>query len=67
MANIQIGTKFMNRDKNQKECTVIDIYKTYNNAGDLVKTNYVATHDFCGQIVTVYDIPAATICRGINI
>lgn len=59
-----IGTVFTTQGKHPKQCTVIDIYKTYNAAGELVKTTYVATHTFCGQIITEYDIPSATIVRG---
>ena len=65
MPDIQIGTMFMSYGKHKKECIVTDIYKTYNNSGELVKKTYVATHDFCGQIITEYDIPESTIRRNI--
>lgn len=51
-----IGTQYISRGKAKNLCTVVDIHKTYNNAGDLVKMRYVATHDFLGQIVTDYDV-----------
>lgn len=60
-----IGTKFMTRGKHPAECTVTDVWKTYNAAGELVQTRYVATHVFCGQTVTERDIVAVTIARGL--
>ena len=66
MANeISIGTEFMSRGNHPRKCTVVDIYKTYNAAGELIKITYAATHDFAGQTVTEHDIPAATIIRGL--
>lgn len=62
--SIAIGTVFTMRGEHPKQCTVADIHKTYNTTGELVKTTYVATHIFCDQVVTEYDIPAATIIRG---
>jgi hypothetical protein len=60
-----IGTKFKSRGKSPRLCTVIDILKTYNSKSELVKTRYVATHEFMGQVVTNYDLPAATIAMGL--
>ena len=60
-----IGTKFKSRGKYPRECTIVDIYKTYNAAGELVKIGYVATHEFMGQIVTERDLPTASIARGL--
>ena len=65
---IEIGTKFIKQRgkvKNDRIETVTDILKTYNSAGELVKTRYVATHDFCGQTVTDSDIIGVTIQRGL--
>lgn len=62
----EIGTQFMSRGKGpQFICTVTDVWKTYNAAGELVHTRYVATHQFCGQTVTERDIVAVTIARGL--
>lgn len=61
---IVIGTQFMKPGRAPRKCTVTDIYKTYNAAGQLVQTRYVATHEFMGQTVTERDIPAVTIQRG---
>jgi len=60
-----IGTQYMPMRKNTYVCTITDIHKTYNNNGDLVKTSYVATHEFCGQTITECDVPNSTIARGI--
>ena len=60
-----IGTQYMPMRKNSYVCTIIDIHKTYNNKGDLVKTTYVATHEFCGQTITESDVNETTIARGI--
>ena len=60
-----IGTKFKSRGKSPRLCTVIDILKTYNSKSELVKTRYVATQEFMGQVVTDYDLPAATIAMGL--
>ena len=66
-SDIKIGTKYIpvrGKKTTPHVHTVIDIYKTYNANAELVKPSYVATHDFLGQTVTEYDIPAATIARG---
>lgn len=61
-----IGTQYRTRGKRKDLCTVIDILKTYNSKGELVKTRYVSTHDFMGQTVTSYDVVATTIAMGIE-
>lgn len=60
-----IGTKFKTRGKNPLICEVTDVWKTYNQAGELVQTRYVATHEFLGQKVTEHDIVAVTVARGL--
>jgi L,D-peptidoglycan transpeptidase YkuD (ErfK/YbiS/YcfS/YnhG family) len=60
-----IGTKFLSGGKHKRECIVTDILKTYNSAGDLVKTRYQASHEFMGQIVTDYDVVAITIAKNL--
>ena len=65
---IEIGTKFIKQRgkvKNDRIETVTDILKTYNLAGELVKTRYVATHDFLGQTVTDSDVCLVTIVKGL--
>jgi hypothetical protein len=61
-----IGTKFKTRGKAPRLCEVVDILKTYNSNGELVKTRYVAIHDFMGQKVTDYDVIKTTIAMGIQ-
>jgi hypothetical protein len=65
MDDIKIGTQFNSPGKIKRICTVIDIYKTYNCRGELVKISYVAGHKIAGQTVIEYDIPQATIARNI--
>lgn len=60
-----IGTRYMSRGKHPRECTIVDVHKTYNNAGELVKTRYVSTHLFLGQVVTDYDVVQPTIAMGL--
>ena len=45
----EIGQKFLDGDR---VCTVTDILRTYNAKDELVSVKYVATHEFCGQVVT---------------
>lgn len=60
-----IGTTYKPRGKGkQKVCIVVDIYKTYNNAGELVHFRYVSVHEFCGKLVYNYDVAEATISMG---
>jgi hypothetical protein len=63
----EIGTKFKTRGKAPRFCEVVDIFKTYNSRGELIKTRYVATHNFLGQCVTDYDVSKTTIAMGIEI
>lgn len=66
MTDITIGMKYIPRsDKQKRVRTVIDCYKTYNSANELVKTTYVAVHDFCGQQVKEYDVVQPTITMGL--
>lgn len=60
-----IGTKFTTRHKIPKLCTVVDILKTYNNAGELVKIRYVASHEIAGQTILDKDVVDTTIAMGI--
>lgn len=46
-----IGTRFTPRGKARIEYTVTDIYKTHNAAGELVRLEYLTTHQFAGQSV----------------
>lgn len=63
-ATYSIGTMFLTRGKAPRLCTVTDILKTFNSAGELVKVRYVATHQFMGQTVTDIDVVGTTISLG---
>ncbi len=60
-----IGTQYLEHGKHPNLCTVVDVWKTYNSAGELVRTRYVTEHLFCGQVVRNHDVVAVTIARGI--
>ena len=60
-----IGTTFKTRGKHPRECTVVDIYKTYNSANELVEFRYVAEHYFMGQKITDRHVGDTTIARGL--
>ena len=60
-----IGTQYRSRGKVQRVCTVVDILKTYNVAGELVSIRYVSSHDFMGQIVLDRDVVETTILMGL--
>lgn len=56
-----VGTKFNSRGR---VCTVIDYHVTRNLAGEVVRSRYVATHEFLGQTVVENDITPVAIARG---
>lgn len=58
-----IGQRFKSHGKHPQICTVTDILRTYNAAGDLVRIRYVAQHQFMGQTVTDHDVCETTIAR----
>jgi hypothetical protein len=67
-ARFPIGTKYIQRYRggHTKECTVVDILRTYNSACELVKIRYVSTHPFMGQLVYDYDVVDTTIARNLT-
>lgn len=62
-ARFKIGQQFMSPGKHPKLCTVTDVLRTYNSAGDLVATRYVATHEFFGQTIIDRDVCETSIAR----
>ena len=66
MIKIGIGTEFLTRGNHPRKCKVIDIHTTTNSAGQVVKVTYVAEHEFLNQTLVEYDIPEATIIRGMQ-
>ena len=60
-----IGTQFHTSGKHPRLCTIVDVLKTYNSNGDLVRLRYVAAHDFMGQSIQDRDIVDTTIAKGL--
>lgn len=60
-----IGQQFKTCGKQPHYCTVTDILKTFNAAGQLVRVRYVATHVFAGQQIIDRDVLEMTIARGL--
>ena len=58
------GTQFLSRAKHPNICTVTDVLRTYNLAGEEVKTRYVATHETMGQVLTDNDVTETRIAMG---
>lgn len=63
-AAYNIGTQYLSHGKHGRICTVTDIHRTYNNAGELVRLCYVATHELLGQKIADYDVNDVQIARG---
>lgn len=62
--DIKIGLQFTRPRAKRKDVeTITDVLKTYNSKGELVRTRYVATHEFMGQQVTDGDIVIVSIQR----
>lgn len=61
-----VGQKFKSAGKHARLCTIVDVWRTYNVAGELVRIRYVATHEFNGQIITDHDVVDTTIARGLQ-
>ncbi len=63
----KIGLRFKRANrKADKFETIIDILKTTNNAGELVKIRYVASHELMGQVINDYDVTQATTARALD-
>jgi hypothetical protein len=62
-----IGTQYIKRvsAKVTRDCTVVDYEFTFNSRGELVRSRYVSTHEFCGQLITERDIVETTIARSL--
>lgn len=60
-----VGTTFHTAGKHPQVATVVDKLKTYNLKGELVKTSYVSTHEFCGQLMRTSDVCLVSIQRRI--
>ena len=62
----EIGTQYYPVRKHTYLVTITDRLTTRNEAGEVVKTCYVGTHQFMGQTVTDYDICDTSIARGLD-
>jgi len=60
-----IGQQFTARGKRKDVCTIIDIYTTTNESGEVVCIRYIAQHEFMGQLIKA-EYCAATVARGIK-
>lgn len=60
----EIGTHYIN-SKNRL-CVIKDILKTFNSKGELIKTRYVAEHDFMGQKIEDNDVLHISIQKGME-
>lgn len=65
-ARFPIGTKFKSHGKNPRLTEVIDIWTTTNNAGAVVRVDYVTEHEFLGQKVRRRSVTDTEIARGMN-
>lgn len=61
----EIGQQYKTMGKHPRVCTVIDIHKTYDSKGEMVKLRYVSQHEICGQLVIDTDVVETTILRGL--
>ena len=60
----EIGTRFWSHGKHSKLCTVVDVLRTYNSAGELVRLRYVAEHmGPLGHTITDHDVLDTSIAR----
>lgn len=60
-----IGTQYRTRGKHPRLCIVVDVLRTYNANGQLVRVRYVAEHVGVINKVTDYDVVATTIAMGL--
>lgn len=61
-----IGTQYRTRGKASRLCTVVDVLRTFNSKGELVRLRYAATHELVGQQVLETDVVGTTIAIGLN-
>lgn len=59
-----VGTRFKSRGKHPRDCVVVDILRTTNEAGEIVRVRHVSRHVLMGQEVIDADVPATTIAMG---
>jgi hypothetical protein len=63
----KIGTTYtVRRSGRARRWTVVDVWKTYNSAGELVKLRYVSEAMAYGQPLRDHDVCDTTIARALN-
>jgi hypothetical protein len=60
----QISQQFRTRGKAPCLCTIVDVWRTYNVRGEMVRLRYVAKHQFMGQTITDHGVCETTIAMG---
>ena len=60
-----VCTEYLSSGKHPKLCTVLNFITCTNLAGNIVKTYYETSHDFCGQRIVETDVCDTTIARGV--
>lgn len=63
---VSIGDKFMSHGKHPRECTVVDIYTTTNTAGEVVKVQFKAVHQFMGQELSELVVAPTVLLRKVE-
>lgn len=61
----KIGDQYDTRGRSPRRCTIVDVWRTYNSAGELVRLRYVSTHQFMGQALVDHDVVSATVALGL--
>ena len=62
-----IGQKYtITRKGYSREYEIVDVLKTYNSAGELVRLRYVAQFELMGQKVTDWDVVDTTIAIALS-
>jgi|JI10StandDraft_1071094.scaffolds.fasta_scaffold1083636_2 hypothetical protein len=63
-ARFSIGDTFKTRGRHPRLCTILDILRTYNSNGELVRVRYVASHKLNGQVIMDYDVCETSVLMG---
>jgi hypothetical protein len=63
----EIGTKFhLRRGKTCRDATIVDVLRTVNSAGEVVKLRYVAEYEFMGQTMRDVDVLDIQIAKALH-
>lgn len=61
-----IGTRYLSGGKCPRLCTIVDHWRTFNLAGELVRERYVSEYRFLDQIMSDADVIETSIAMGIE-